>query len=570
MCPGTDVYMPPEAVQDKPVYTEKIDCFSFGVIIIQIVTQQFPKPENRLQEVELNHPGLPPGKVLVQAPEVNRRQNHISQIPSNHSLLPITLDCLKDRDNERPSAHQLCEKVVGLKETPEYIDSIRAVQDKEEVIRSLLIQMEKNKHTLSSKEEENQQLRQQLQQERDQANRQLEERERQLNQQLRQLQQESDKQLEEIEQNLRQVNEQLRQLQQERDQANKQLEERERQLHQESDEALRESRTQLQEREKQFGRVNQQLEASEQIVAHGQFERQISEPEQQLSQSLREQQKTKARSRGRELTSFKLRWRERKRAPRGMSRWCDAVVNGNTVYVTNGGTVEIYSYDVTSDSWSQLRDCVHVGSSIAIINGWLTTVGGYSYPTYSNELFSLTREGTGSGRRWTERFPPMPTKRRDTTALCTGAVLIVAGGRGDGRVLSTVEVMNTGNHQWTTTDSLPQPMYWASATLRGDRIYMLGGLTEKDNKFTKSVYTCSASALFQSCVQSSVQSSLEAEVERTSLVEKASIWRRVANLPVTQSTCESFHGRLLAIGGYDSTTAVYMMYSRLSLIWMGP
>ena len=34
-CPGTDVYMPPEAVHDEPVYTEKIDCFSFGVIIIQ-------------------------------------------------------------------------------------------------------------------------------------------------------------------------------------------------------------------------------------------------------------------------------------------------------------------------------------------------------------------------------------------------------------------------------------------------------------------------------------------------------------------------------------------------------
>ena len=40
MCPGTDVYMPPEAVKDKPVYTEKIDCFSFGVIgfAIQIMT----------------------------------------------------------------------------------------------------------------------------------------------------------------------------------------------------------------------------------------------------------------------------------------------------------------------------------------------------------------------------------------------------------------------------------------------------------------------------------------------------------------------------------------------------
>ena len=49
LCPGTDVYMPPEAVQDEPVYTEKIDTvefdhpglpkgFSLGVLIIQILT----------------------------------------------------------------------------------------------------------------------------------------------------------------------------------------------------------------------------------------------------------------------------------------------------------------------------------------------------------------------------------------------------------------------------------------------------------------------------------------------------------------------------------------------------
>jgi hypothetical protein len=38
MCPGNDDYMPPEAVQDKPEYTEKIGCFSFGVITLQILT----------------------------------------------------------------------------------------------------------------------------------------------------------------------------------------------------------------------------------------------------------------------------------------------------------------------------------------------------------------------------------------------------------------------------------------------------------------------------------------------------------------------------------------------------
>ena len=47
MCPGTDVYMPPEAVKEKPVYTDKIDCFSFGVIAIQIMTRLSPKPGDR-------------------------------------------------------------------------------------------------------------------------------------------------------------------------------------------------------------------------------------------------------------------------------------------------------------------------------------------------------------------------------------------------------------------------------------------------------------------------------------------------------------------------------------------
>ena len=76
---------------------------------------------------------------------------------------------------------------------------------------------------------------------------------------------------------------------------------------------------------------------------------------------------------------------------------------------------EIYSYDVSSGVWSQLYLTVFikVASSIAVVNGWLTTVGG----THSNELFSLT--GEGNGREWTKNFSPMPTKKRWMTTLCT-------------------------------------------------------------------------------------------------------------------------------------------------------
>ena len=127
MCPGTDVYMPPEAVQDKPVYTEKIDCFSFGVIIIQILTREFPEPGDRQKRIQINQPGLP---LIVEVPisEIERRQDHIGEIDPNHSLLQVALDCLKDEDAQRPSAQQLCERVAALKEDPQRSESVRMVE----------------------------------------------------------------------------------------------------------------------------------------------------------------------------------------------------------------------------------------------------------------------------------------------------------------------------------------------------------------------------------------------------------------------------------------------------------
>ena len=90
------------------------------------------------------------------------------------------VNCLKDKDSERPSAHQLCERVANLKGMHKYRDSARAVEDsRDEIIRSQAASMEEKDHTISSKEEEIQRLRQQLQ-EQDQANRRLEERKRQL------------------------------------------------------------------------------------------------------------------------------------------------------------------------------------------------------------------------------------------------------------------------------------------------------------------------------------------------------------------------------------------------------
>ena len=72
VCPGTDVFMPPEAVQNRTVYTEKIDCFSFGVITVQILTRIFPKPSERHKSIEINDVRFPHDIVEVRVPEIER------------------------------------------------------------------------------------------------------------------------------------------------------------------------------------------------------------------------------------------------------------------------------------------------------------------------------------------------------------------------------------------------------------------------------------------------------------------------------------------------------------------
>ncbi|MCG8623201.1 MAG: protein kinase, partial [Proteobacteria bacterium] len=110
-CPGTAVYMPPEALKDNPVYTEKIDCFSFGAIAVQTMTQLFPKPGDQRKEIEIENVGL----VEKRIPEQERRQNDISQIDLNHPLLSTALDCLKDDPAERPMLKSSVRQLLHLK-----------------------------------------------------------------------------------------------------------------------------------------------------------------------------------------------------------------------------------------------------------------------------------------------------------------------------------------------------------------------------------------------------------------------------------------------------------------------
>ena len=126
MCPGTLAYMPPEALDGTPVYTKKLDCFSEGVIMIQVCTRLWPEPGPRVRTISDSR--SPTGVVQVPILEVNRRKDHIDMIDHSHSLLPIAMDCLHYQQTERPSSEDLCERLAYLKETREYRESVHVEQ----------------------------------------------------------------------------------------------------------------------------------------------------------------------------------------------------------------------------------------------------------------------------------------------------------------------------------------------------------------------------------------------------------------------------------------------------------
>ena len=414
MCPGTDVYMPPEAVEDQPVYNEKMDCFSFGVIVVQILTRQFPKPDDRMQRVEINHPGLPRGTLKVCIPEVDRRQNHISRVDPNHTLLPISLECLKDRDVERPSAQQLSERVKALKEQSKYTESARIFEARErnfqEQIQSLNERLRDSNETIST---------------RDAAIAARDEVIFAKEHEIQDLIRSHDEAIQARDREIRQLREQLQQVTSEMNQRGQ--------------------------------RMRETLKPS------------IENEMQKISISGRQECVLP--------TDIKLRWRRGKPAPEAMSRWCDAAVGDGEVYFNIGSKKTIYSYNINSDQWSQLPDCPYMYSycSIAVIDNLLTAIGGYfrQKNDYSNKLYSLKQQT--QRLQWVEEFPPMPTKRCSPASICTKTDLIVAGGGSCGTDLACVEVMNRNTRQWSIAANMPCGMSRTSGVICGDHLYIGGG-----------------------------------------------------------------------------------------------
>ena len=228
-----------------------------------------------------------------------------------------------------------------------------------------------------------------------------------------------------------------------------------------------------------------------------------------------------------------------------------AVALGNVAYFSTGHNV--YSFELP-DKWTELPQCPHRLSGLAVINEQLTAIGGIKMLLNTNNILLSLKHGQ-SGSEWEQFLPPMPTARAYPATVTTPTHLVVVGGNASlaGDPICIVEVMDIETLQWSTASSLPRAVYYPQMTLCDEHLYLSDSINN----------------LFSWSMEELLQSSKEPVSTDSS--NGGSVWTRLANIPVRYtSSLVTLGGRVLAITSKDCNgrlTGAIHCYNKATNSW---
>ena len=521
LCPGNPVYMPPEALNEPPSYTDKLDVFSFGVLMIQIMTRKFPDPLNRFRADPSSSSDR---QVLVQIPEVERRKKHLDLIEMSHSLKPVAQNCLADKQEKRPSSHKLSEQLNSMKTKPNYTQSLT-------LNRRAKTESHVGQHDhVRELEQHNQALHMKLEQ---------------ASIQIENLQGTRD--------TLAHTREQLRQEKYKYEQKSKEYEKKHKEC-----EKLKAAANDQEELLAMFQKTNEEAETEkrhlhakvrelEQKLKQAEFaveerERTIRDQEEQILTLKKTgvagwevvRDPVPGFGIGRDLTT--LHWELAERSPVELSAG-SAVTIGNDVYVASDNSRTVYCYN-SRGKWTALPECSCQFFSLAVVDGVLVTVGGLE-GGFTSKLYSYDPRS----RTWSDKvFPPMPTARREPITFTTPQYLIVAGGFNGVRSLNVVDIMTISDRKWTTCPSpLPHTVYGGTMALCDNQLFLAPNTAGSVN----------SQQMFLSCPLSDLNKPLKKKL----LKGYAGHWQKLKDLPAPHGSIVALDGRILAVGGKSPQNA---------------
>jgi serine/threonine protein kinase len=137
------------------IYDEDVDCFSFGVLALHVITREMPQPLTKILEPE-----------DATISEVTRYKISLEKVDDNHPMRQLIVDCLNDVSFQRPSAGELCKRLSEMSKSAGYRDSQMA-----DLLSTKLVnlQIKFTQNAIHKKEQEQRKLLEQLDEEKREA-----------------------------------------------------------------------------------------------------------------------------------------------------------------------------------------------------------------------------------------------------------------------------------------------------------------------------------------------------------------------------------------------------------------
>ena len=127
--PGAMDYMPPEALCRNPTYNVKLDTFSFGHLMLYLLTCVYPTPAEPSRQTMLM---LLQSTQHISAQALKRKES-LDDLGSDHILYNLIVSCLEDKPDTRPTMEDVKSQLENHCNHPKTIDKVSLVLNRRRI-----------------------------------------------------------------------------------------------------------------------------------------------------------------------------------------------------------------------------------------------------------------------------------------------------------------------------------------------------------------------------------------------------------------------------------------------------
>ena len=238
----------------------------------------------------------------------------------------------------------------------------------------------------------------------------------------------------------------------------------------------------------------------------------------------------------------KLTFTEHANVPKVIYSLDQGITVGGDLYVGVTYDREVFKYSISEDSWGTLPLAPVYHARIGYLNKNVLTVGGRISP---RQIIADIHEFDEASQQWIKStsIPPMPTARAGATVVnwSSPPALIVCGGNDQQtKPMTVVEVYHSQTSQWHTVTPLPFPRNHITHTVIHNVLYFVGGYERNE------VTSCKKTVL----------STFIPQLLETTLQSSPIQWRSlsITNFPNYRPAAAFLGGCLLVVGGVKDPT----------------